>query len=263
MNNLILDFYGFSRLPFSKCIAIGDIYASNSHNDALGMLELGSQTEDILLLTGSIGIGKSVVLRSFIDKLDPNRFTPVYIRGTGLSEGDLYKQILSELNIKAPHFSATAKLLFYKSIPELSKKPVVVIDDTQELKDSALLSIKSMVNFECDSINRITFILAGQPELVPRIKMAHLVSLRQRINLSFAMTGMSLKEVCEYIDHHTRICKNPKSIFSDEAKSTVYNQSKGIPRLVNTICYNAIVKGAVEKREVIDTANLMVPELLN
>ena len=140
---------------------------------------------------------------------------------------------------------------------------MVVIDDTQELKDSALLGIKSMVNFECDSKNKITFILAGQPELVPRIKMAHLVSLRQRINLSFAMTGMSLKEVCEYIDHHTRICKNPKAIFSDEAKSTVYNQSKGIPRLVNTICYNAIVKGAAEKRVVIDTANLVVPELLN
>jgi type II secretory pathway predicted ATPase ExeA len=263
MNNLILDFYGFSRLPFSKCIAIGDIYLSSSHNEALGMLELGAQTEDILLLTGSIGIGKSVVLRTFIDKLDQNRFAPVYIRGTGLSEGDLYKLILNELNIGAPHFSATAKMLFYKSIPELSKKPVVVIDDAQECRDSALSGIKSMVNFECDSKNRITFILAGQPELVPRIKMAHLVSLRQRINLSLAMAGMSLKEVCEYIDHHTRICKNPKPIFSDEAKSTVFNQSKGIPRLVNIICYNAIVRGAAEKWEIIDASNLVVPELLN
>lgn len=261
MNNLILDFYGFARLPFSKCIAVRDIYTSSCHNEALGMLELGSQTEDILLLTGSIGVGKSVVLRSFTSKLDPNKYTSVYVRGTGLSEGDLYKHILNELNIGAPHFATTAKLQFFKSIPELVKKPVVILDDAQELKDSALLGIKSMVNFECDSKNKITFILAGQPELIARLKMVHLVSLQQRINLSFSMRGMSLEEVCQYIDHHTRICKNPKSIFSDAAKAVIYDQSQGIPRRVNNICYNAIVKGAAEKREVIDSANLVVPEL--
>lgn len=261
MNKLILDFYGFARMPFSKSIAVGDIFTSKSHNEALGMLELGSQTEDILLLSGSIGIGKSVVLRSFIGKLDSNRYIAVYIRGTGMSEGDLYKHILNELNIGAPHFTATAKLQFFKSIQELAKKPVVILDDAQELKDSALLGLKSMVNFDCDSRNRITFILAGQPELISRLKMVHLVSLRQRINLSYSMVGITLEEICRYIDHHTRICKNPNPIFSDGAKKVIYEQSQGIPRVVNNICYNAIVKGAAEKSKIIDSANLVIPEL--
>lgn len=262
MNNLIMDFYGFSRLPFSKSIAMKDVFRTKSYNEALGMLQLGGQADDIILLAGAIGIGKSVALRAFTHELDSNRFAPVYVRGTGLAAGDLYKAILDGLNIDSPYFAGAARSCFFKCIPGLAKKPIVILDDAQELKDSALLCLKSMVNFDCDSKNRITFILAGQPELLTRMKMSHLASVRQRINLAHTMLPMSLEETCRYIDHHTRICSNPKAIFSDSAKGEVFKRSHGIPRLVNTICYNAIVKGAACKLEVIDSADLVMPELL-
>jgi type II secretory pathway predicted ATPase ExeA len=49
-------------------------------------------------------------------------------------------------------------------VPQLSKKPAIFIDDVQEVHESALLALKSMVNFGSDSENRITFIVCGQPE---------------------------------------------------------------------------------------------------
>ena len=82
---------------------------------ALARLEYGVNYEDILLLTGSLGSGKSLTLKSFIHSLD----------------------------IKPPHFPQTAKLLFFKTVPELSKKPVIIIDDSQELKDSAQIQIRN------------------------------------------------------------------------------------------------------------------------
>jgi hypothetical protein len=124
-----MNFYGFSQLPFSNTIAMKDIFITHSHSEAPGMLELGSQAEDLIVLTGVIGIGKSVVLRSFMHELDPNKYIPVYIRGTNLSDGDLYKIILSELNIDTPHFTNKAKYRFFKSIPGLSRKPVIILDD--------------------------------------------------------------------------------------------------------------------------------------
>lgn len=261
MNNLIMNFYGFSRLPFSKGITLKQIFKTQAHQEAQGMLQLG-QVDDIILLTGAIGIGKSVALRAFTHELDTNRFIPVYVRGTGLSAGDLYKAVLHGLNVEVPHFASSARERFFKCIQELTKKPIVILDDAQELKDSAFLSLKSMVNFDCDSKNRITFVLAGQPELVLRIKMSHLASIRQRITLAHAMQSMSLEETCRYIDHHTKICENPKAIFSDSAKSEVFKRAHGIPRLVNTICYNAIAKGAATKLEVIDSTDLVALELL-
>jgi general secretion pathway protein A len=262
MNNMILDFYGLSHLPFSKEIPEKDVFKTHAHSEALGMMELGLTSEDIMLLSGEIGSGKSVVLRSFMALLDPNSHMPVYLRGAYMGQTDLIKSILFELKIEPPHFANNARLVFYNSISELSRKPVVIIDDAQELKDSALLGLKSLVNFDCDSKNKIIFILAGQPELLVRIRMSHFYSLRQRIRLSLDMKKMNLEETCQYIDHHMKICDHSNSLFSDSAKAEIFRRSNGNPRLVNTFCYNAIVHGAGKKYEIIDSSNLVFSDIL-
>ena len=263
MNNLILDYYGFSHYPFSKEIADKNIFMSQSHKQVLGLLSVGIQSEDIILLTGEVGIGKSVALRNFCSTVDTNCYHTIYLRGTELSLGELYKTILESLQINPPHFSDKARRLYFKKIPEFSKKPIIIIDDAQELKDSAFSGLKAMVNFECDSKNKITFILSGQPELVSRIKLINFYSLRQRIKLYFEMTSMTLEETCKYIDHHTKICNNPNPVFSDNAKVEIFNRSKGIARKINAICYNAIARAAVEKYEIIDSSNLVFSDIID
>jgi len=148
------------------------------------MLRFGVYEEDIILLTGPIGAGKSVVLKSFIGELDGNRYAPVYLRGNSLSAGELYRSILSELKVEPPYFSQKAKMLFFKAIPDLNKKPVVIIDDAQDLEDSALKDIKSMVNFDFDSKNLVTFILVGQNELCDKLKYSDFMPTMQRIRIA-------------------------------------------------------------------------------
>ena len=57
--------------------------------------------------------------------------------------------------------TGASKRLFYRLIPELSKQPVTFIDDAQEMKEPALLALKSMTNFASDSQHRISFVLCG------------------------------------------------------------------------------------------------------
>ena len=263
MSDIVLNFYGFSRYPFLKDISCKNHFISNSYKQTQGFLELGIRSEDIMLISGEIGVGKSAALRCFCSEIDTNTYLPIYIRGTNLSSTDLYKIILESLQVTPPHFGDKAKRLYFKTVAEMSKKPVIIIDDAQELKDSALTGIKAMVNFDCDSKNKITFILSGQPEFVQRIKLVQFYSLRQRIKLSFDMNAMTLEETCQYIDHHTKICENPNPIFSDSAKSDIYKRSKGIARIINSICYNAIAFGAANKYEIIDSTNLVFSALLD
>jgi len=263
MNDIVLNFYGFSRYPFLKNISCKNHFISESYKQAQGFLGLGIRSEDIMLVSGEVGIGKSAALRSFYSSVDTNTYLPVYIRGTNLSSTDLYKLLLEAMQIMPPHFGDKAKRLYFKAVAEMSKKPVAIIDDAQELKDSAIDGLKAMVNFDCDSKNKITFILSGQPELIQRIKLAQFYSLRQRIKLSFAMQAMTLEETCRYIDHHTRICDNPNSIFSDSAKSAIFKRSRGIARIINSICYNAIAYGAANKLEIIDSSNLVFGALID
>lgn len=262
MSNIMLDFYGFQTIPFSKELPIASTFQSSAFQNAMGMLEFGVEKEDLLLLTGEVGIGKSVVLRSFLHKIDPQRFSPVYVRGPSLSSGELYKSILSGLCIEPPYTKTQAKFLYFKKIPESNKKPIVIIDDAQEMMDSAFLELKSLINFELDSKNFITIILTGQPELLFRIKMDHIRALAQRVRMAVSMKPLSCEETMRYIDHHLKFSGNKTEIFSENAKAEVFKLSQGNSRAINSICHNSLLNGAVCKKSVLDSLDVCKPVFL-
>lgn len=263
MNKLMLDYYGFHAMPFSKDIATKDIFSTTAQKEALGLLGLAVGKEDVVLLTGEIGIGKSVVLRSFLHELDENRHTPLYIRGSSLSTAQLYKYCLAELNITPPYSASAARMLYFRKVPELVKKPFIVIDDVQDIPDSTLAEIKSFVNFDLDSKNRVTVILAGQPEITRRIKMDHLNAVRQRIRLSVTLSPMNCDETVRYIDHHTSICGNKNQLFTEAAKADIFKKTNGIARKINTICYNTLLQGSARELTIIDSNDICIPELVD
>lgn len=261
MKKMILNHYGFSRLPFGKDISSEDLFKSKSFEEAMAMVQLGIIEEDILLLTGPVGCGKSVVLRASSDSLDSNQYHLVYVRGHCMSVGELYKTILRGLKIEPPHSSSKAKPLFYSTVAEMTKKPVIIIDDAQDVSPEALLSIKAMVNFNQDSQNRITFILAGQPELRNILGFSQFLSLRGRIRLAFHLSGMTLEETCRYIHHSLNIVHCPEKLFSDAAMMEIFKRTSGMTRHINLLCYQAIVAGVIDKRKIIDTQNIPVENI--
>ncbi len=261
MNNPVLDFFGFSQLPFSKTLSTKQLFHSTVYKDAFAQLEYGIPDEDIMLLSGPVGCGKSAVLNAVMHALDPNQYSPIYVRGNKLTEAELYKNILSTLDHQPPFFTSASKRLFYRLIPELSKQPVIFLDDAQEMKEPALLALKSMANFGSDSQHRISFVLCGQSELKAILKMSQFLALKQRIRLFFHMQGMSLQETCAYIDHHTKIAGKPTPIFADDAKGEVHRSSEGIPRRINLICYRSIVNAALNEISIIDSKNLCLDDL--
>jgi type II secretory pathway predicted ATPase ExeA len=260
MRSSVLDHFGFSRLPFSKNLSPKEAFPTSSYIEALARLEYGIGNEDFLLLTGPVGVGKSVVLLSLIHSLDPNAYSPIYIRGNNLGEGELYKTILASLDYDPPRYTQPARRMFFSVLPELGRKPIVIIDDAQEMKDAALLSLKSLANFSSDSQTKITFILSGQPELRARLKLAQYHALKQRIRLFYPMKPMALEETCRYVDHHTKAAGNPNPLFSDAAKADIHRQADGIPRVVNTICYRSLINATVKKLKVIDSADVFLED---
>jgi len=99
------------------------------------------------------------------------------------------------------------------------------VDDVQEVNESALLALKSTVNFGFDSENRLAFILCGQPELKATLKYSRFLAVKQRIRLFFHMQGLSLQETCEQVENtyfvwlfrvqHRMVCQSQaRSFFS-------------------------------------------------
>lgn len=253
---IVQDFYGLKNMPFGKDVDVEKIFSTEQIGNTSAMLKLGIADEDIILLTGPVGSGKSVTLRTFTASLDQNRYIPIYLQGNNMNQVELYKFILQEMKIEAPRSRIKVKTLYFKTIAETTKKPVVIIDDAQDMAEEALLSIKAMVNFNQDSVSRICFILVGQPELRETISFCQFESLKQRIKLNVHLKGMGLEETCGYIDHSLKMAGRDISIFSDSAKSEIFNRSEGISRQVNKLCYQAILGGAINKCDIIDSKDL-------
>lgn len=252
----VQDFYGLGKMPFGKEVSVDDIYTTDQIRNTSAMLKLGLADEDIILLTGPVGSGKSVTLRTFTAGIDLNKYTPIYLRGNNMNQVELYKFILQEMKIEAPRSRIKVKTLYFKTVAESAKKPVVIIDDAQDMSEEALLSLKAMVNFDHDSSSRICFVLAGQPELRETIRFSQFESLKQRIKLNVHLKGMGLEETCGYIDHSLKVAGRTTTIFSDSAKSEIYNRSEGISRQVNKVCYQAMINGAINKCDIIDSKDL-------
>ena len=208
-----------------------------------------------------MGCGKSLLLASFLQDLDPNRFCPVLVQGSHLSESQLYRAILEGLKIEAPFFSGQAKQRFFKAIAEQSKKPLIVVDDAQQLQEPALQAITAMLNVPHGSSGALTFLLAGQPELRERLQFTQYLPLRQRIRITCRMPPLSLKETCSYLEHHLRLCGRPIPLFSDDAQVEIHRQAEGIPRVVNTIGYQSLIHAAAAQIALIDSTQLVFDDL--
>jgi type II secretory pathway predicted ATPase ExeA len=256
MKQVIQNHFGFSRLPFGKDIAPELIFPTASGTEAAAMLELGLHTEDIMLITGPIGCGKSLLIRSTAAGFDATRYQMIYLRGSVSSPSELFKLLLQGMKIDPPYSLSRAKPLFYTAVAEAKRKPLVVVDDAQDCAPEALLALKSMTNFDADSSNRITFILAGQPDLATILAYSHFNALRARIRLTHQLSPMSLKETAGYVDHGLEIVHCTTQLFTEAAKMEIYKRSGGIARSVNTICYQAIVRAAIEQRQTIDSSDL-------
>jgi general secretion pathway protein A len=220
------------------------------------MLELGLESEDIMLITGPIGCGKSLVLRSATHRFDSTSYQVIYLRGSIEKPAELFKLILQGMKIDPPYSITKTKPLFFEAVAEAKRKPIIVIDDAQDSSPEALLSLKAMTNFEADSSYRITFILAGHPELAATLAYSHFDALRARIRLSHQLAPMSLEETVGYIDHGLKIVAYTGSLFSDNAKIEIFRRTGGIARSINALCYRSILHGVIEDKQVIDTADI-------
>jgi hypothetical protein len=122
----------------------------------------------------------------------------------------------------------------------------LVVDEAQLLSWELLEEIRLLTNLETAQHKLLQIVLAGQPELDRKLDSHQLRQLKQRVGLRCNLLLLELQEVKGYIHRRLELAganSNGNAIFSREAIEVIYQVSKGIPRLVNTLCENCLVLG--------------------
>ena len=247
-------FYGLTEKPFNLTPNSKYFYASPKHEEALNCLLLAiSERNGFVVITGDIGSGKTIVCRTLLNRLDSTTKVAL-ILNTHLNKKELLTAVLDDLGIEYESNSKTRLLsALNKYLLDQAEKDinvVLIIDEAQNLTPSVLEEVRMLSNLETETQKLIQIILLGQPELKNKLAIPQLEQFRQRIVFHYHLEPLNREETEEYVKHRLSKAGNDASdIFSTEAIDEIYRYSKGVPRLINVICHNALINGLVKERK--------------
>jgi general secretion pathway protein A len=135
---------------------------------------------------------------------------------------------------------------------EKGEKVVLIVDEAQGLKPALLEEIRLLSNMETTKSKLLQIILVGQPELKRTLSRREFRQLKQRINLHFHLLPLSEEHTRAYIEKRITVAGGKEPLFTAEAVQEIYRRTKGVPRLINNLCDNALLDGFTADRKIID-----------
>lgn len=259
------NFYNFTKYPFCNTPDTEFFFNSEKHTEALANLTyVISERKGFSVITGDIGAGKTIVSRELLNRMDPNLEVGL-ITNTCLKEDDFLKAICEEFNLPAQNLTPGQLLSslndFFIQCLSKNKNVILIVDEAQNLSAETLEKIRMLSNLETEREKLIQIILLGQPELRDLLNQPRFEQLRQRINLWYHLRSLNYSESCAYIDHRLGVVgSSAKAVFAPSSLQAVFQYSKGVPRVINTICDNALLIGYI--RGVKQVAIEMVEEVV-
>jgi type II secretory pathway predicted ATPase ExeA len=254
---MFLDYYKLAEQPFGVSPDPRLLYLGSTHREALASLVYGTESDrGFLALIAEPGMGKTCLLYHYLNYLQDKARTAFVFRAD-CEPRDFIRYILLDLGIDIsgmdlPTMHEVLNRLLLEEM-QAGRRFVLVIDEAQNLEDKTLESIRLLSNFETPCIKLMLIVLAGQPQLANLLAKPSLAQLRQRIAMVIRLKPFDGDEVNSYIDHRLWVAGSSNaSLFTFGARKLIAEYSRGIPRNINTVCFNAMSLGCALRRESID-----------
>jgi general secretion pathway protein A len=263
---MVLDYYKLGAAPFGDTPDPRFLYLGTKHREALASLLMGAESNrGFLAVIAKPGMGKTSLLYRFLQLLGSQART-AFVFQTDCDSREFIRHILLDLGIDAlgKDLPAMHEMLNRLLMEEMKagRRFVLVIDEAQNLDEKVLESVRLLSNFETPWTKLMQIVLAGQPQLAKRLARPSMLQLRQRLSMVIRLEPFTFAETKDYINHRLRVTgyEGP-SLFTVGAIRLISEQSQGIPRNINTICFNAMALACAISQKTIDHS--VVVEVLN
>jgi general secretion pathway protein A len=242
------EFYQLTERPFNVTPDPKFLYLNARYREAIASLNYGiTQRKGFVTLIGEAGTGKTTLLNKLLDDLDP-KTKSVFIFNTNVTFEEILEYIFAEFDLPVHNGKKLYMLqrlnAFLLDELRVGSNVALLIDEAQDLEFSVLEDLRLLSNLETAKEKILQIVLSGQPELGQKLSNPVLRQLRQRIGINCRLLPLSRDEITEYIQFRLQAAGCPDlKLFSRDAVEQIYHFSRGIPRLVNVVCDNALVIG--------------------
>lgn len=261
------SYFGFTKMPFTKYMWASKMYTAASQQQLLTGLSLWLQAKGMALVYGPTGVGKSISLRRFKTDIDERRYDIFYLFNLRLTPLGFMRSLSRVLSLPVLYHQAdlfdalSAYLGQYQQ--RCNKHPVIIFDDADTLADELLELLRVLANFDMDGEDRVSFILSGTQKLAARIRSGQNESLKQRIGFSHQLTGFTIDDAIAYVRFHLDRADAPARVFTQNAVKTIFHYAMGLPRVINQIALQSLIRAAICGKQTIDAKFLKQQVLVN
>ncbi len=240
------EHFGLSRLPFNVTPDPEFFFFSPMHESVLARLQDGVTARiGLITVSGEPGTGKTLLVKKFVESVTPgirtaiaydpriscNRLLRLMLRSFGLPASKLNRQTMLE------------RLIAYLRVERQNNRTVaLLVDESQALSDAVLEQVRLLSSLEEQGDRLLQIVLVGQSEFQRRLARSKFAGLKQRVALHLELQPLSAADVDAYV--HCRLSKagyEGSDLIDSAALERIVFFSKGIPRLINSLCDNALL----------------------
>lgn len=250
------NFYNLKERPFEINPDPDFLFLSESHREALAhMIYAAKERKGFTVITGEVGTGKTTLVHSFLNQLNGKAKT-AYIFNPKLTSIDFLRYICEDFGIKDEKHSKGQYIaqLHNWLLDRYSRNEqvILIIDEAQSLPPALLEEVRLLTNLETSKGKLLQVMLIGQPELNTVLHSYPFRQLKQRVSLRYHLQPFNEEDTNKYIQKRlSRAGALDPHLFTAKALREIYAYSKGIPRLINVVCDNALVAGYASTQKVI------------
>ncbi|WP_456388102.1 ExeA family protein [Profundibacter sp.] len=239
--DIYTTFFKLKERPFALVPDPDFIFWSETHKRAFAMLEYGLVTRaPITLITGEVGAGKTTLLQHLMRSVGDEVQIALLSNATG-ERGDLLRWVLLALNQKTAREETYIELFerfqaFLIAEYAAGRRVAIIIDEAQSLTREGLEELRMFTNINNGKDELLQLILVGQPELRDIVRRPDMTQFAQRVSSAFHLPAMTEQMVRSYITHRLQVAGGDPKIFSLSAQDQIYQETGGVPRLINQLC---------------------------
>lgn len=226
--------------PFPARMPIDAIWRDSRMTEALSRLQVFLEYELVAVITGDEGVGKSSLVRLFMDSLTAKRITSIYLHLTQLSAGALLKFLILALGEKPAYTKDKVLMQIIAKLNGTDGQIVCIVDEAHLLSQDALVDLRLLLSGACDT-DQFKLLLVGHSRLKKELKSAHHAALAQRAPTRYHLPPFSPAQTVDYLNFHlARVSANAK-LFDENVKNEIHEHTRGVPRLINNLATACLI----------------------